>query len=408
MQTTFRKFLQFVLTTALLLTPVSAMADTLYLKDGRVLEGTVEREEEGFVFFVIEVGGIRDSRLFPREEILRIERDKDTPGANTPAKPETKPGSDPSARQKAIDAGAIKIAFITLGDPPNDMVGPFMNADALEESIELLEDDEPDIVVLWINSGGGALFEVQPLSDVIEKTIKPKYRVVAWIESAISAAAMTATTCEEMYFMSRGNYGAAVAFSQEGGTLASVQGEELEQILRFGEELSRRGNRDPLILKAMQKRMPLSCDIDANGVVTWREDTSGEYVVSPATQILTLNAVDAQKYRVSGGIADTKDELAKLLGAPEWVEVGQDANDYQVEFRENVAKANVEVGKLMAQMQIALQNGQAARARRYLGEMRSWARRAPSLVTYGAGGVPPLTPEFFRELERQINNGGRR
>ena len=47
------------------------------------------------------------------------------------------------------------------------------------------------------------------MSDVIHEQYKKKFRTVAWIDSAISAAAMTAHCLEEIYFTPQGNYGAA-------------------------------------------------------------------------------------------------------------------------------------------------------------------------------------------------------
>lgn len=385
---------------ATLVAPADAFAlDKIYLKDGRVLEGEIGREGDSFVYITIRIGGVEQQQLILRETIDRIERDVEAEGA--PARPDAK--QDPERKQRMIDSGATKIAFITLGDPPNDMVGPYMNAGALRESIELLEDDEPDIVVLWVNSGGGALSEIPRLRDAIVRDLKPDYRTVVWVESAISAAAMTAITVEEIYFMSKGNFGAAVAFTSDGSGAAALEGDQLEAVLRFGEELSKEGNHDPLIMRAMQKEMNLSCDIDEYGRVTWYDDLSGEQVVSTDSRVLTFNAIDAEKYGLSRGIADTKDELAALLQAGEWVEVGQDAEAQMVEFRENVARAEVEIGEAFQKLQIALEAGEFGRARRYLGELRSWARRAPSWTEYSAGGAPPLTRDVFRQIERQID-----
>ena len=60
--------------------------------------------------------------------------------------------------------------------------------DQLERSIPMLEEEKVEIVVFRVNSGGGALSEIQKISDVIECKYKPKFRVVAWIESATACA----------------------------------------------------------------------------------------------------------------------------------------------------------------------------------------------------------------------------
>lgn len=399
------------------LTPLTSAADKVHLKDGRVIEGEITREGDDYLYITYYIGELERTEFVLRVNIERVERDdvqaapaEPTPATSAPARPASEPAR-PAARSGAKSAattelapGTRKIAFITL----EEMVGPFMNADALRKSVELLEDSDPDIVVLQINSGGGALLEVEKLSDVIEKEIKPKYRVVAWIQSAISAAAMTAVTCEEIYMMDVGNIGAATAFNASTGRAVAVKGEFLEQILRQMEKISQRGHHNPLVMRAMQVPTDLSADIDENGRVTWRNDLSGQYVVSTKSQILTFNSIDAVRFGLARAIANNKDELAKALGCTEWVEVGHKADEYQRQFRDNVQTAQVRATELFTKMDIAVKANNIGRARSFLGQLRGLVRRAPSLETYGAGGLPPLTDEFFRSVEEQIDEIARR
>lgn len=403
-----------------LATPAAFALDTVTLKDGTVLEGTIEREGDGFVYLLMKIGAVENRRLILREDIKSIERDAEAATNTETARPATnKPGASPRKGDTGttIPDGAAKVAFISLGDPPDkDMVGPFMNADALEHSIELLnempDETRPDIVVLKINSGGGALFEIQQLSDVIEEEIKPKYQVVAWIESAISAAAMTAYTVEDIYFMSKGNFGAATGFRMVGGRAEAVEGEQLEQVLYMMELIAERGGHNPLVMRAMQVEQELSADIDENGVVTWRPDLEGEYVVNPKDRILTFNSQDATRFKFAKGVADSKSELMQLIvGDREWVEVGQQADEYQHEFRDNVFLAQTEINELATKLNLEMQAAQRSRgdenalgrhagaARRYLAQIRSWVRKAPSLEVYAG-----WTPERFREVEEQIRD----
>ncbi len=382
-----------------LVTPVQA--DKLHLNDGRVLEGRVVREGDGFVYFVIVVGSIEHTQMFTTQEIKKIERDE--------PEPETaKTGAGQASTivtPRVIADGATKITFISL----EEMVGPYMNADALRKSAKEAEEAKADIVVLVINSGGGALNEVLPLSDVIHKEMKKKFRVVTWVRSAISAAAMTAFNTEEIYMMSQGNIGAAVAFTQQGGgTTKAADGEALEQILKLGEELSRRGKRNPLIMRAMQTFIILSCDIDENGIVTWYDNDKGRFVINPHDRILTLNAVDAEKYGISRGTVDTKEDLVRKMGVREWVEVGQKADEYQVNFRSNVKTVEARTNELLARYNLALsaagggndagiRNRYIGQARQILNELRGLVRRAPSVEVYMG-----LTRQWFAEREEEL------
>jgi len=397
--------LAIVLAALALVATSSAIADTVRLKDGTVLEGEIAREGSDFIFLIVQVGDIEHTRLVLRSDIASIERDDAADEPANDAAPATRdaarPGEERPESTPRAAPGAARIAFITL----EGMVGPLMNAKALKESVERLEGCDVDVVVLRINSGGGALNEVEPLSNMIHETIKPKHRVVAWIESAISAAAMTAATCEEIVFMKQGNFGAAVAFVQQsGGRAQALEGQQLELVLELGKELSKRGRHDPLVLKAMQTGTDLSVDIDENGVAQWRNDLEGQYIVSTANVILTFNALDAVKYKFARGLADTKDELASVLGYEEWVEVCPEADRYMQTFRENVERAQIETQELLGKMQVALEAGQVSRARRFLGEIRGWVSRAPSLETYGS---PPFTREWFRQVEEELRKRAR-
>ncbi|MEC9373029.1 MAG: hypothetical protein VYC34_04260, partial [Planctomycetota bacterium] len=341
------------------------------------------------MYLEVAIGGIKHTRLILARDIASIERDEIDSAADAAmgGNGERTPG------REAVSSNATRVAFLTL----EGSVGSEIHTSALEEAVALLEDDDVDILVLRMNSGGGSA-EMANVSEFIQDEIKPEYRVVGWVESAISAAAFIMFTLEDMYMMSEGNIGGAVGFSQQGGRAKALEGEGLEWSLRFGETVSRRGNRDPRIMRAMQVFMTLSCDIDAAGNVTWYDDNSGRYIVSRENQILTLNSQDAVRYGVARAIADTREELMEALGVREWVEVGQDANAHMRSYREAVATAQVRINELLQKMQIALEAGQGSRARRFLGEIRSWVNRAPALEDSMG-----LTPDWFREQERRID-----
>lgn len=67
---------------ALLSAASEAAADKLHLKDGRVLEGRVEKELAGNVWFVTVVGKIESTQFFAADEILKIERDEPAAAAD--------------------------------------------------------------------------------------------------------------------------------------------------------------------------------------------------------------------------------------------------------------------------------------------------------------------------------------
>lgn len=239
--------------------------------------------------------------------------------------------------ERAVPRGAV----ITMGERGDkDMVGVFMTAEILKRMIPLLEEEKIDIVVLRFYSGGGALIEIKPLSDTIHFEYKKRFKTVGWIESAISAAAMTAHCIEDIYFTSQGNYGGCTGFS---GRLNAMKGRGLEEVLIMMEEFSERGGKPKQIMRAMQidsgadvgQRLQisppdgsLSANIDENGDVTWFQDTtSGKYLVNPtaggAVRVLTFTSEQAEKFKFSRGTADTLDELTSKMGYKEIEWVGE-------------------------------------------------------------------------------------
>lgn len=312
----------------------AAATDKITKKDGEVLEGRITKEVEGWVWFTRVQGGVETEVILNPKDIDKIERANSTPteteGEPAPAKTDSK--SDAKAR---ANSGVPRAAVLTL----EGMVGVQFATKPLEDAIPLLEEDGVSIVVLKINSGGGYLHEIQFLSDVIHKKYKQKFRTVAWIESAISAAAMSAHSLEEIYFLPKGNYGACTGWS---GALNAVKGRELEKVLQTAQGYSERGNHDPRIMRAMQISSDegdlsnlqisppggqLSADIDsATGKVTWYQSLEGQYTLNPkgGVRILTFNAEEAAKFKFSQGTAKDVKELGKLMGYQEIEWVGKD------------------------------------------------------------------------------------
>jgi hypothetical protein len=404
--------LAFAATILLLVVPAFAL-DKLHLKDGRVLEGTIEQETATFVRFVISVGNIKNSQLFTKDEVLKIERDPEST-KKADIKADEKDIKEPVEQEKEETAapsdGATRVAFISL----EDEVGMLLNADALLESVERARADKPDMIVLVIDSGGGALAEVEPLSDAIHKTMKKDFRVVGWVRSAISAASLTIFNCEELYMMKEGNIGGTVAYTSQGGRTKALDGANLEQVLRLGEEISKRGKRNPLIMRAMQVFGALSADIDENGEVIWHEGDQGKHLVNPDDRILTFNAIDALKFGISKGTVDTKDELLSAMGIAEWVEVGQAGEKYQKEFRKAVKEVQARIGEISAKYDMATKTAQSAsnetdrglyigRARNHLNELRSLVRRAPSVEKYMG-----FDKQWFQDREEELRKMAKR
>lgn len=372
--------------------------DKVTLNDGRVLEGEITRELESGVIFIKIAGG--QIMVLP-SDIASIDRDH-----------EMVREAEKAEQEAAIPDGATKIAFISL----EEEVGPFFNKDAIEKSIGMLDDlpesQKPEIVVFVIDSGGGALYELEKIVNYMNEEVNPRYRTVAWIRYAISAAAMTSWVIPEIYMMPQGSIGACTGYYMDGGKAVAVSGDDLEEVLMMMEQVSVWGGRPHLVqvMRAMQIFETLSATKHPDGRIEWFLSDSGEKLISPKNEILTFDAVESVEWGVAAGIADSKDELAKQMGCTEWVEVGEEADAYQREFRENVKNAQVKIQEHGQKLEMAIAFAEGAptererdrkigEAVRHLREMKSWVNRAPSLEVYMG-----LTPEWFRNMERQIRD----
>jgi hypothetical protein len=423
--TQIRSFLLVLaLAIGLLAAPGSAWAaDRIELKDGRVFEGTIVREVEGYIWIKAKMGGLERELMFKPDEIKTIERTADSKATSEPVSTTPKPESGSKARSAS---GAPRAAIITLGEGGDkDMVGIFMTADSLERALPMLEQDNIEVVVFLINSGGGAGPEIKKISDVIENKYKPRFRVVAWIESAISAAAMVAHTMEEIYFMPTANYGACTGYR---GALHAVDGRELEQYLFLMEQISDRGRHNRAIMRSMQIMDPLSCTIDERGDVHWYPNTDGEHVVNPSGRVLTLTAQDAVEFKFAKGIAANHNELARLMGYQEIEWVGRavpgvaypvsKAEEHMRTFRGRTFDDQSRMQEFMVQFNSAMEMAASrppdergpflGRAQDALNRIESMLRNNPNVAIFVIGAPLEQVREWIEQQRERIRQLRRR
>lgn len=309
------------------------------------------------------------------------------PDAKSDAKADSKADApkDAEAKKKPKHDGPTRIAILNFGAPGywkediENTVGKEIQAKYFAHVVPMLKKDKVDVVVIRVNSGGGALSECGKFHHVFDDLYKPNFRTVAWIESAISCAAMSPYVLDEMYFYPSGNLGACVGWY---GPLKNVEGWQLEQVLLQMEKASEISHRSPAIMRAMQVQEPLSVDIDSHGNVIWRQDEKGQVVLNTRKHIFGFTAETAMKYKFANGIASNVDELAKAMGIREYVVAGQDATAYIDKSLRDITAAEgqfkVTYQEFARAYKIAKglagdkqrQGIEINKARRYLGELR--------------------------------------
>jgi len=113
--------------------------------------------------------------------------------------------------------------------------------------------DPIDVVVFSIDSGGGMLNRVGPLSDLIHERIRPRWRIMAWIERAESASALVALSIPELWMPPDGLIGGAVGVQRdpETGGWVELPSETQEAIRYVAAACAARGGHDPDLALSM-------------------------------------------------------------------------------------------------------------------------------------------------------------
>lgn len=394
----------------------NAMADKLHLKNGKVLDGSVVAEGKGWVQFKYTLANIEQTQIFTDSEYTKLEKDSVTnpvPATGT-AKPEA--SAKASTERKP---GVTRVAFLNFGPPSEwsnecgDMVGVQVSAEAYKKALEMLKKQNVDICVIRVNSGGGYGLEVGKFHDLFHNEYKKTFRTVGWIESAISAAAMSPWVLNEFYFFDKGNIGACTGWS---GALVAVKGIQLEEMLVQMEKASVLGGRDPKIMRSMQIMEPLSVTKDpVTGEIKWFQNLSGQKVINGSDRVLTMNSEDALEYGLSKGTANTKDDLVRaMLGAnAEFEIVGQDVSDYVDNFmreQDRAEKIAIEVAiKYVTALRLAQgvedrqeRGAQVNIAKRQLAQLRKWVAMNPNMEFHLGGTVGALLDKEWFRIQEEI------
>lgn len=116
-------------------------------------------------------------------------------------------------------------------------VGCGIDVELISQGIseELARVHEPiDAVVFWFDSSGGMLNRVGPLSDLMHERIGSRWRKLAWVERAESAASLVALNISEIWMPRDGLIGGAMGVERDadsGGWRALP--EEVQERIRY-------------------------------------------------------------------------------------------------------------------------------------------------------------------------------
>ncbi len=287
--------------------------------------------------------------------------------------------------------------------PLKKTVGTYIRHEEMEAIAEEADKYGPgQIIVLILNTPGGSVTEMEKIHEVLMK-IKKRHRLVAWIKEAISAGCAIAMHCHEIYFMKEGGAGAMTAYSGQ----TALQGEQMQEWLRRAGDWAEAGGRSRYIAEAMIKVSKLlSYDVDSDtGERTFYPDLSGEFVLSDEKNNLVFTATQAVHSGFADGIADTEEELAKLLDLPRWHESSDYGRKIAQKWYDTVKRAERELPLLQARLSYAGSGSGdqvviLGKRIKILQEVIRWHDRAPNLMQ-GAPSKQELQREI-KELRKQL------
>jgi hypothetical protein len=237
--------------------------------------------------------------------------------------------------------------------PLKGRVGLELRHDEMEKIAEEADKyGRGQIIVFLIDSGGGAVTEMEQIHDTMTE-IKKRHRLVAWVKQAISAACATAMHCDEIYFMTNGTAGAMTAFNSATGK--AWDGDELEEWQTRAGEWMEAGGRSRYIAEAMiHSPNLLSYDKDPDtGKVTFYNDLSGETILSRDGENLVFTASIALDCGFSDGTASNEQELAELLDLGEWHETSDYGRRIAKEWQDLVERGQRELQLLEQRLSYA-------------------------------------------------------
>ena len=381
-----------------------------YKKRGRTisLSGVLIKSSSSYVVIkgTKPEGGIGETIVFMRD-IVRVRTLSSDPVEVQDSKDDSSP-DQPSASATSSVGGISKPAkkgndayddknpgvFVL---PMSGMVGVEMRAHEIELLAEEADKYGPGQTLIFrLNTGGGLVTEGERFAHLMPE-IKKRHRCIAWIEEAISGGCAFAVLCDEIYFMTEGAAGSITAFS---GTV-SLKGRELEEWIENLGNWFEEGGRSRLIAQAMiHAPLMLSYDKDPDtGEVTFYNDLSGEFILSRPGQNLTFNASNAVHCGFADGIADTEEDLAKLLDLPEWHEKSSFGRNLSKSWNSTVKQAKHDIPILLARYGrdgAGLdQAGQIGKQIQTLKKLIRWWKKCA--IVCEMNGLPPV-----EELEKQI------
>lgn len=409
MRTLAAKALGSVAALALLVT--EGAADTVQLKDGRVIECDVLRDVPGMPLLVqCEIEGAAKQYTIARDRVAAVNRADELPtvgsenikASNNPAAARRAEVTDATATStesslrptKILDCRELRpliahtlpqrgkknrpeVVVLRLegafARPQILEVGDTISAGVLKAMLDVAMDRDPDAIVLAIDSPGGLASEMDLVIDEIlrAQTAPRNQRVVAWVELGASAAALTALSCREIVMHPTGRIGSATAVLATGEAAPPPQ-DAMDQKVEAMRQARRRQvaaiTGRPL---ALQEAMEFpDRKLWAHPLLGFSpvpvEGDEWEALDDSATQPMATDADTMVRHGIAKGIAGDVNGVVELLGLgentqvveidlrePRFQDMIRDAKNFALEGNRRLDRFGKRLGKTLNDLVVA-------------------------------------------------------
>ncbi len=296
-----------------LILTAAASADTIRLRDGRVLEGTIVSETRSKVVFDAMISNITTRMTFRRSEIESIEK-----GEAPTAKP-TRERNEPRHETRAIPSTTEpRERYLVV--PIHGVFGEKVGPEGVRNALSHAARRGINHVVFHIDSPGGQVWAADEISGVMSDR-DPSVRCYAVIDDAISAAIWVALGCERIFIREDGTIGGAVAYRQDTSTGAVEVDAKMNSILAAKLEgiCARNGHPEAIARAMVVYEESLYVSEDGEGGFRFSNDRSddAEELDSP-TSVLTLTGKGVEEFGLGEIFDEDIDELGERLGLEGW------------------------------------------------------------------------------------------
>jgi ATP-dependent protease ClpP protease subunit len=290
-----------------------AMADTVTTRDGRVLDGTIVRDEDGKIIMEISKYGAHMQVTLNRNDVVSL---KESPVFKAPS---TQPAA--ATRSAASQSSETPTTLPADGTyyviPIKGEIGKDTQKETVKQALNLAKNKKASYVVFQIDSPGGSVAETEEILDLMAQNTDQRH--VAIVTKALSSAAVLSMACPDIFVQKGAMIGAAVPIST-GPTPQPIEEKVLSAIRAMARSAAEMGDHNTLLIQGMMDAdLELGVTVkDGKPVVAAGHDGK---VLKTKGQILTLTARESVDCGLARAVVTNEQGIGKSLGLARWTNV---------------------------------------------------------------------------------------